>query len=152
MMCAVWRVRDQRPRHDHADPQVHLLDLLGEEIGLVAADVHHRHVVVAAAAHALEVGLGDAVADEVKSERLVGVGCIEGEDSIAAVESPVPCASSASSVSSTRSANTAWTSFMRGPGSGLIRFLFAVFFFWRDTSAPRGERLRRALESLGPSS
>jgi ubiquinone biosynthesis protein len=40
--------------------------------------------------------------------------------------------------------------FIRGPGSGVIRFLFAVFFFWRDTSAPRGERLRRALESLGP--
>src|SRR5881394_3003968 len=40
--------------------------------------------------------------------------------------------------------------FIRGPGSGLIRFVFAVFFFWRYTSAPRGERLRRALESLGP--
>jgi len=40
--------------------------------------------------------------------------------------------------------------FIPGPGSGLIRFLFAVLFFWRDTSAPRGERLRRALESLGP--
>jgi ubiquinone biosynthesis protein len=40
--------------------------------------------------------------------------------------------------------------FVPGPGSGLVRFLFAVFFFWRDTSAPRGERLRRALESLGP--
>ena len=40
--------------------------------------------------------------------------------------------------------------FIPGPASGLIRFLFAGFFFWRDISAPRGERLRRALESLGP--
>ena len=40
--------------------------------------------------------------------------------------------------------------FIVGPGSGLIRFLFRVFFFWRDTRPPRAERLRRALESLGP--
>ena len=25
-----------------------------------------------------------------------------------------------------------------------------AFFFWRDLSTPRGERLRRALEDLGP--
>jgi ubiquinone biosynthesis protein len=40
--------------------------------------------------------------------------------------------------------------FVPGPASGLIRLIFGVFFFWRDTSAPRGVRLRRALESLGP--
>jgi ubiquinone biosynthesis protein len=40
--------------------------------------------------------------------------------------------------------------FIPGPASRLIRVLFAGFFFWRDISAPRGERLRRALESLGP--
>src|SRR5688572_5184508 len=40
--------------------------------------------------------------------------------------------------------------FISGPGSGLIRFLFRAAFFWGDTTAPRGERLRRALESLGP--
>jgi len=40
--------------------------------------------------------------------------------------------------------------FIPGPRAGLIRFLFAVAFFSRDISAPRGERLRRALESLGP--
>ncbi|MGB4346534.1 MAG: ubiquinone biosynthesis regulatory protein kinase UbiB, partial [Burkholderiaceae bacterium] len=28
--------------------------------------------------------------------------------------------------------------------------LFSALFFWRDLSAPRGERLRRALEELGP--
>lgn len=31
----------------------------------------------------------------------------------------------------------------------ITRFLNAIFF-WRDLSAPRGERLRRALEDLGP--
>src|SRR5262249_32280099 len=31
-----------------------------------------------------------------------------------------------------------------------LRLLFAIGFFWRDTSRPRGERLRLALESLGP--
>src|SRR6478736_9199552 len=31
-----------------------------------------------------------------------------------------------------------------------LRLLMRVAFFWRDTSRPRGERLRRALESLGP--
>jgi ubiquinone biosynthesis protein len=40
--------------------------------------------------------------------------------------------------------------FIPGPKAGLIRFFFAVAFFWRDTSAPRGVRLRRAMESLGP--
>jgi ubiquinone biosynthesis protein len=40
--------------------------------------------------------------------------------------------------------------FIPGPASGLIRVLFSAAFFWRDTSATRGERLRRALESLGP--
>ncbi|RJG03603.1 ubiquinone biosynthesis regulatory protein kinase UbiB [Noviherbaspirillum sedimenti] len=28
--------------------------------------------------------------------------------------------------------------------------LFSLLFFWRDISAPRGERLRKALEELGP--
>ncbi|HUQ29155.1 MAG TPA: ubiquinone biosynthesis regulatory protein kinase UbiB [Usitatibacter sp.] len=31
-----------------------------------------------------------------------------------------------------------------------LRFLMRAAFFWRDTSRPRGERLRAALESLGP--
>src|SRR5258706_15863001 len=37
------------------------------------------------------------------------------------------------------------------PGSApALRLLMRAAFFWRDTSRPRGERLRRALESLGP--
>ncbi len=40
--------------------------------------------------------------------------------------------------------------FVPGPGRGLIRFAFRLLFFWRDPSPLRGERLRRALESLGP--
>ena len=40
--------------------------------------------------------------------------------------------------------------FLAGSGSGLIRFAFRVAFFWADRSRPRGERLRLALESLGP--
>jgi ubiquinone biosynthesis protein len=40
--------------------------------------------------------------------------------------------------------------FVPGPAGAPIRFLFRVFFFGRDTKASRGERLRRALESLGP--
>src|SRR5258706_539343 len=40
--------------------------------------------------------------------------------------------------------------FIPGPGRGLIRFFFGVFFFWRDAAPLRGERLRLALESLGP--
>jgi ubiquinone biosynthesis protein len=35
-------------------------------------------------------------------------------------------------------------------GGGLVRFLFGVFYFSRDRSRPRAERLRLALESLGP--
>jgi ubiquinone biosynthesis protein len=35
----------------------------------------------------------------------------------------------------------------RAPG---LRRLLATFLFWRDLSAPRGERLRLALEALGP--
>src|SRR5690349_16157637 len=33
---------------------------------------------------------------------------------------------------------------------GLLRPAFATGFFWRDVSRPRAERLRLALESLGP--
>jgi ubiquinone biosynthesis protein len=40
--------------------------------------------------------------------------------------------------------------FIPGARSGLIRLPFRLAYFWRDTSRPRGERLRRALESLGP--
>jgi ubiquinone biosynthesis protein len=40
--------------------------------------------------------------------------------------------------------------YVPGPAGRLTRFIFGLFFFWRDISAPRGERLRRALESLGP--
>jgi ubiquinone biosynthesis protein len=40
--------------------------------------------------------------------------------------------------------------FLVGPGSGFVRFFFRAGFFWRDSSRPRGERLRLALESLGP--
>ena len=40
--------------------------------------------------------------------------------------------------------------FLAGPGSGLLRLVFRVAFFWADRSRPRGERLRLALESLGP--
>ena len=60
---------DERARDDHADAQVHLLDLLGEQVGLVAADVHQRDVEVAAAAEAAEVRLRHAVAHEVERER-----------------------------------------------------------------------------------
>jgi ubiquinone biosynthesis protein len=35
-------------------------------------------------------------------------------------------------------------------GSALLRLPFRVGFFWADRSRPRGERLRLALESLGP--
>ena len=73
MIEAVWRVRMSEPVDDHADAQVHLLDLLGEQVGLVAADVHQRQVEVAAAAEAAEVGLRHAVADEVEGERAVGL-------------------------------------------------------------------------------
>jgi ubiquinone biosynthesis protein len=34
--------------------------------------------------------------------------------------------------------------------SGVVRASFAVVFFWRSFSEPRGVRLRRALETLGP--
>ena len=40
--------------------------------------------------------------------------------------------------------------FLVGPGSGLVRLFFGVAFFWRSTAAPRGERLRLALQELGP--
>ncbi len=40
--------------------------------------------------------------------------------------------------------------FLVGPGSGLARLAFRVAFFWRDASAPRGVRLRLALQELGP--
>jgi ubiquinone biosynthesis protein len=40
--------------------------------------------------------------------------------------------------------------FLVGRGSGIVRFFFRAGFFWRDTARPRGERLRLALESLGP--
>ena len=40
--------------------------------------------------------------------------------------------------------------FIPGSASGLIRALFSIAFFWRDTSPPRAERLRHALEALGP--
>ncbi|HEY4998477.1 MAG TPA: ubiquinone biosynthesis regulatory protein kinase UbiB, partial [Usitatibacter sp.] len=37
------------------------------------------------------------------------------------------------------------------PGRGVVaRAYFGTFYFWRDRSRPRGERLRLALESLGP--
>jgi predicted unusual protein kinase regulating ubiquinone biosynthesis (AarF/ABC1/UbiB family) len=37
------------------------------------------------------------------------------------------------------------------PGNApALRLLMRVAFFWRDISRPRGERLRLALESLGP--
>src|SRR5258706_15653063 len=37
------------------------------------------------------------------------------------------------------------------PGSApALRLIMRAAFFWRDTSRPRGERLRCALESLGP--
>jgi ubiquinone biosynthesis protein len=40
--------------------------------------------------------------------------------------------------------------FLVGPGSGLARFGFRVAFFWADRSGLRGERLRLALQDLGP--
>ncbi len=40
--------------------------------------------------------------------------------------------------------------FLTGRGSRLVRLLFSTAFFWRDRSRPRAERLRLALESLGP--
>ena len=40
--------------------------------------------------------------------------------------------------------------FLVGPGSGVARFGFGVAFFWADRSGPRGERLRLALQDLGP--
>src|SRR5512144_2463862 len=35
-------------------------------------------------------------------------------------------------------------------GGALLRFPFRIGYFWADHSRPRGERLRLALESLGP--
>jgi ubiquinone biosynthesis protein len=40
--------------------------------------------------------------------------------------------------------------FIVGRGSGLVRFAFRALFFWADRSGPRGERLRIALQELGP--
>ncbi len=40
--------------------------------------------------------------------------------------------------------------FLPGRGSRLVRLLFGMGYFWRDRSRPRAERLRLALESLGP--
>src|SRR5215831_1135140 len=40
--------------------------------------------------------------------------------------------------------------FIPGRGGRPLRWLFATAFFWRDLSRPRAERLRLALESLGP--
>ena len=40
--------------------------------------------------------------------------------------------------------------FLPGRGARPLRWLFAAAFFWRDLSRPRAERLRLALESLGP--
>jgi len=40
--------------------------------------------------------------------------------------------------------------FLPARGSGAVRALFALGYFWADRSRPRGERLRLALESLGP--
>ena len=41
--------------------------------------------------------------------------------------------------------------FLHGqPRAGLLHTLARIVLFWRDLSAPRGERLRRALETLGP--
>ena len=40
--------------------------------------------------------------------------------------------------------------FLPGRGGRFVAFLLSASWFWRDRAAPRGERLRRALESLGP--
>jgi ubiquinone biosynthesis protein len=40
--------------------------------------------------------------------------------------------------------------FLAGTRVAPLRFVFAAGWFWRDLSRPRGERLRLALESLGP--
>src|SRR5512132_4034455 len=40
--------------------------------------------------------------------------------------------------------------FLPRRGAGGLRLAMRTAFFWRDTSRPRGERLRVALESLGP--
>jgi ubiquinone biosynthesis protein len=40
--------------------------------------------------------------------------------------------------------------FLAGGSKAWLRIPFRVLFFWRDVSAPRGVRLRLALESLGP--
>jgi ubiquinone biosynthesis protein len=40
--------------------------------------------------------------------------------------------------------------FVPARGLGAVRLAFAAGYFWRDRSRPRGERLRLALESLGP--
>ena len=40
--------------------------------------------------------------------------------------------------------------FFVGRGSVLPRAFFSAFYFWADRTASRGERLRKALESLGP--
>src|SRR5689334_7622318 len=34
--------------------------------------------------------------------------------------------------------------------SAALRALFGIFYFWASRARPRGERLRLALESLGP--
>ena len=40
--------------------------------------------------------------------------------------------------------------FFVGPGLGLLRLFLRIAYFWAERSRPRGERLRLALESLGP--
>ena len=67
----------ERAAHHETDAEVHALDLLGEQVRLVAADVHHRQVHVAAAAQPREIGRGDAVAHEIEREgtiRSIGHG------------------------------------------------------------------------------
>src|SRR5262249_26393441 len=40
--------------------------------------------------------------------------------------------------------------FLPAGNAPALRLLMRVAYFWRDTSRPRGERLRLGLESLGP--
>ena len=40
--------------------------------------------------------------------------------------------------------------FIVGRGSALVRLAFRIAYFWADRSAPRGVRLRIALQELGP--
>ncbi len=90
MIDAVWRVRMSEPATITPIAQVHLLDLLGKEVCLVAPDVHHRNVQVATAAEAPKIRFRDAVAYEIER----GMACRPGTSSSSSPGKSLPCVSS----------------------------------------------------------